>query len=194
MSKGAVFLDRDGVIVEDANHLSRVDQLALVPGAAAAIRRLNERKIPAVVITNQSVVARGLVKEAELKTIHEALFKMLERDGAHIDGLYYCPHHPEVGAPPYRALCSCRKPEPGLFLRAAADLDLALERSVMIGDSLHDLDAGRRAGCTLNVLVLTGHGREERTRLNDRLSPDFIADDLSRAVTWILGRPRPAEA
>jgi D-glycero-D-manno-heptose 1,7-bisphosphate phosphatase len=194
MPKGAVFLDRDGVIVEDVNHLSRADQLALVPGSAAAIRRLNERAIPVVIITNQSVVARGLVSEEELKTIHEALFRLLEREGARIDGLYYCPHHPEVGVLPYRAPCSCRKPEPGLFLRAADDLDLALERSVMIGDSLHDLDAGRRAGCKLNVLVLTGHGREERAKLDGGSSPDFIADDLSRAVAWILDRPLSVRA
>jgi D-glycero-D-manno-heptose 1,7-bisphosphate phosphatase len=189
MARGAVFLDRDGVIVEDVHHLSRAEQLALVPGSAAAIRSLNERGVPVVIVTNQSVVARGVMSEVALKIIHEKLFEMLAREGARIDGLYYCPHHPDMGEPPYRAVCACRKPEPGLFLQAAADLDIAFDRSVTIGDSLHDLDAGRRAGCKTNILVLTGHGAEEQAKLGPaEPKPDFIAPDLAMAVHWILER------
>lgn len=185
--KPAVFLDRDGVIVEDVNHLSQPEQVRLIAGAAQAIRRLNARQLPVVIVTNQSAVARGLVTEAGLKIIHHRLVDLLTAAGALVDGIYYCPHHPEFGEFPYRAVCTCRKPEAGLFRIAAADLGLDLDQSAMIGDALRDLEAGRKAGCRYNILVLTGHGREEQRKLADTpAKPDFVAPEIGTAVDWLL--------
>lgn len=187
MSRPAAFLDRDGVIIEDPGHLHDVGQVALIPGAAAAIRRLNDSGYASVVVTNQSVVARGLCDEAQLRAIHDEMIRRLDLEGARLDAIYYCPHHPEIGEAPYRQDCDCRKPKPGLFLRAAAELDLDLAASAMIGDGLRDLEAGRRAGCGHGTLVLTGWGQGEQARITagaDR--PDFIAADLGAAVANLL--------
>lgn len=184
MLSPAVFLDRDGVIVNDVNHLSRVEQLTLLPGVARTIRELNDLHIPVVIVTNQSVVARGIVSEPTLHAIHEELLAMLRREGARVDGVYYCPHHPDLGEPPYRGACTCRKPNPGLLLKAATEMSIALDLSFMIGDSLHDLEAGRRAGCAMNILVLTGHGSQEHAKLTaEDAKPDFVAQNLAEAVS-----------
>lgn len=187
MSRPAVFLDRDGVIIEHVHLLHRIAEVALVRGAADAIRRLNARDIAAVVVTNQSAVARGLLSEAELRAIHEEISRRLEGEGARLDGIYYCPHHPDFGAPPYRRVCECRKPKPGLFLRAAADMGIDLERSAVVGDSATDIAAGRWAGCGTAVLVLTGEGRSERELLKGAdHQPDFISEDIGAAIDRIL--------
>ncbi len=187
MSRPAVFLDRDGVITKHVHYLHRVAEIALVPGAADAIRRLNARDIAAVIVTNQSAVARGLLSEAELRAIHEELSRMLGKEGARIDGIFYCPHHPDFGAPPYRRDCECRKPKPGLLLEAASELDIDLGESAIVGDSLTDIAAGRRAGCGTAVLVLTGDGRGERELLKGAdYRPDFISEDIAAAVDRIL--------
>jgi D-glycero-D-manno-heptose 1,7-bisphosphate phosphatase len=185
--KPAVFLDRDGVIVEEVNHLSRPEQLRLIAGVSQAIRRLNAHQLPVVIVTNQSAVARGLITETGLKIIHHRLVDLLAAAEARVDGIYYCPHHPEIGEPPYRAVCTCRKPEAGLFRAAATELGLDLNQSVMIGDTLRDLEAGRKAGCRYNVLVLTGHGHEEQGKLADiSAKPDFVAPEIGNAVDWLL--------
>lgn len=187
MSRPAAFLDRDGVIIEDPGHLHDVGQVALIPGAAAAIRRVNDSGYASVVITNQSVVARGLCDEAQLRAIHDEMIRRLDLEGARLDAIYYCPHHPEIGEAPYRQDCDCRKPKPGLLLRAAVELDLDLAASAMIGDGLRDLEAGRRAGCGHTALVLTGWGQGEQARITQGADrPDFIAADLGAAVANLL--------
>lgn len=158
--RAAVFLDRDGVIIEDVHHLSRLDQVKLVPGAGRAIRRLNEAGVPVVVVTNQSGVARGLFPESFIAEAHARLAELLAGDGACIDRFYYCPHHPDKGIEPYRVACDCRKPHPGMLLAAARDLGLILDRSWIVGDKLSDLKAGAAVGCR-TILVRTGHGREQ---------------------------------
>ncbi len=184
-SRPAVFLDRDGVVNEEVHHLHRVEDLRLLPGAAAAIRRVNDRGIPVVLVTNQSVVARGLCTAQDVEVIHKALLTLLAGEGAHLDGIFSCPHHPE-GLGSYRRLCRCRKPEPGLLIRAAREFRVNLKRSVLIGDQVKDLEAGRRAGCRV-VLVLTGHGREALLHLEGRgVPPDYVAQDLDEAVDWCL--------
>jgi D-glycero-D-manno-heptose 1,7-bisphosphate phosphatase len=155
----AVFLDRDGVIIDDVHYLARLDQVRLIPGAAMAIRRLNQAGIPVVVVTNQSGVARGLFPESIVPVVHAHLSKLLAEDGAHIDRFYFCPHHPDKGIEPYVAACHCRKPQPGMLLQAAREMGLDLVRSWMIGDKLSDLHAGAAAGCR-TILVRTGHGKE----------------------------------
>ena len=166
------------------NHPGR---LRLLPGAAEAIRRLNAAGVPAIVVTNQSGLARGYFSEAVLTAVHTALVEELKKEGAYLDGLYVCPHHPTEGTPPFRTDCECRKPKPGLLLRAAVDLDVDLTRSWMVGDKPSDILVGRRVGAR-TALVLTGYGLGEWERHRDafEVPPDHVADDLLDAVRWIL--------
>lgn len=184
----AVFLDRDGTIVEDVDYLLRPDQLRLIPGAGAALRRINQAGWRAVVVTNQSVVARGMASEKDLAAVHDRLRAMLAAEGARLDGIYYCPHHPDAGDGPYRRACDCRKPLPGLLQQAARELDLDLAASAMIGDGLRDLEAGAAAGCGMLILVRTGHGAAEESAVRAaRLhKPAHICDDLAAAVDDLL--------
>ncbi len=153
----ALFLDRDGTLIDDVDYLVRANQIRLSREAALAVRSANEAGVPVVVVTNQSAIARGMLTEEDLAAIHENLARRLAAHGARVDAFYHCPHHPTEGAPPYRRACDCRKPEPGLFLRAARDLGLDLERSGAIGDSERDVEAARRAGVPHRRLV-TGPG------------------------------------
>ncbi|MFL5350521.1 MAG: D-glycero-alpha-D-manno-heptose-1,7-bisphosphate 7-phosphatase [Hyalangium sp.] len=160
MSGGApaVFLDRDGVLVDETGYLTRVEDLRLFPGAGSAVRRLHALGYPVVVVTNQSAVARGMVSMAGLEEIHSALRAQLGQDDARLDGLYLCPHHPEAPLPEWRQDCDCRKPRPGMLVRAARELGLALDaRSVLVGDQQTDLECARRAGISA-LLVRTGKG------------------------------------
>lgn len=190
----AIFLDRDGTLVEEMEFLVDPEKLRLFPGAAAAVRRLNDAGLPVVIVTNQSMIARGLASEQQLALVHERLIAMLAREGAHLDGIYYCPHHPDVGERPYHAVCDCRKPLPGLLHRAAADLGLDLRRSAMVGDSLRDLEACAAAGCPTLILVRTGHGTAEEapTRAAKLASPPTICDTVIAAVDHILSQGQPA--
>ena len=184
----AVFLDRDGVLNHEVGHISRVEQIQLLPGVPGAVRRLNQRGIPVVVGTNQSVIGRGLCSEEDVEQIHLALQELLSDGQANIDSFYYCPHHPTEGLGRYLLDCECRKPQPGMLVRAAADLGLDLSSSVIVGDSLSDMEAGWAAGCR-TVLVATGHGVETKRRMESHLrQPDYIATGLDAAIDWILDR------
>lgn len=190
MGRPAVFLDRDGTVVREVEYLRSVKELRLLPGAAAAIRKLNDAGFAVVVTTNQSGIARGLLSEDDLSGIHAGLCRRLARRGARLDGIYYCPHHPEAARSEYRRRCWCRKPSPGMLLRAAEELGLDVAQSFAVGDSQRDIEAGRQAGCR-TVLVRTGYGKEMAGRLDAGVSADHVADDLSGAVAWVV---RQAEA
>jgi D-glycero-D-manno-heptose 1,7-bisphosphate phosphatase len=184
----AVFLDRDGVITRDVDHLRSKSQLRLLPGAARAIRRLNDAGLRVIVVTNQSAIARGWLSPEKLDEIHAELRRRLAKAGAHLDAVYVCPHHPTEGSGALRRACRCRKPNPGMLLRAARELGLSLPESAMIGDKLSDLEAGRRAGCA-TALVLSGQGREALRRIKSRSSAgvaDVICSCFPRAVDWCL--------
>jgi D-glycero-D-manno-heptose 1,7-bisphosphate phosphatase len=185
----AVFIDRDGTLTEEVGYVNHPRRLRLLPRSAEAIRRLNRSGLKAVMVTNQSGVARGYFSEEVLHAVSEALVNQLKAEGAHLDGLYVCVHHPTLGEPPYRAVCDCRKPEPGLLRRAAADLGLDVSRSWIVGDKISDVLAGRRAG-TRSILVLTGYGlgEWEYRRSLWPAEPDHVAPDLLEAVEWILAR------
>ncbi len=183
--KRAVFLDRDGVINEEVNYLSKPDQLQLIPGAPEAIARLNHAQLPVIVITNQAGVARGYYPETQIAVVHAALSHELAQSGAHIDRYYYCPHHPTEGLPPYRVDCDCRKPKPGLLRQAAQDFDLDLTQCFVIGDNHSDIALTQATGCR-TVLVLTGHGARVWREWQYDFQPDHVAPDLSAAVAWIL--------
>ncbi len=183
----AVFLDRDGVINQEVDLLSREDQLVLIPGAAEAIRRLNDSGILAVVVTNQPVVARNLCTEDDVRRIHDRLAAMLhDKACARIDAFYYCPHHPEThhadGNPAYRGPCECRKPSTGMLDRARAEFGLDYSRCFVVGDSTRDIQTGVNAGCR-TVLVRTGYAGRDG---NYDATPDMVAADLSQAVDMII--------
>ena len=187
-SRPAVFIDRDGTLTEEVGYVNHPQRLRLLPRAAEAIRRLNAADVPAVVITNQAGIARGYFTEEMLESVNAALVEQLEQAGAHLDGIYVCPHHPTEGRPPFRIACECRKPKPGLLLRAAADLRLDLAASTMIGDKPSDLPPARAVGARA-VLVLTGYGLGEWEHGRDRfdVQPDHVAADVLDAVEWALG-------
>jgi D-glycero-D-manno-heptose 1,7-bisphosphate phosphatase len=186
----AVFLDRDGTICREVGYLSLVEQLQLLPGAAEAIGRLNRRGLSVIVITNQSGVARGYFSESILGDIHDRLREELARFSAHVEAIYYCPHHPDGILEEYRTECRCRKPGIGLLERAALEHNLDLATSFVVGDKYLDIETGVRAG-TRTLLVLTGYGQEEYQRRNEmkHYHPDHVAADLSDAVDWILTQP-----
>jgi D-glycero-D-manno-heptose 1,7-bisphosphate phosphatase len=180
--KPAVFLDRDGTLIEDVDYLRQLDQLALFPWTVDALRLLNRAGFATAVVTNQSAVARGLVTEEFVRETHAALDALLNAGGARIDGYYYCPHHPEASVVTYRALCRCRKPGPGMIEQAAADLGLDVSRSWMVGNRSLDIETGRRAG-TRSILV----GSEVNAGLQPREArADAILNNLMEAVGWIL--------
>jgi D-glycero-D-manno-heptose 1,7-bisphosphate phosphatase len=185
----AVFLDRDGTVAEEVGYVNHVSRVRLLPGSAQAIRSIRSAGFLAVVVTNQSGVAREYFEEALIGQVHERLAELLAREGAAVDGMYYCPHHPREGNPPYRQECDCRKPRPGLLTRAAAERRIDLTRSYMVGDGIVDVGAGAAVGAT-TILVLTGYGRGllEHRRSRWTVQPDHIAEDLPSAVTWILER------
>ena len=160
-----MFLDRDGTINVEVNYLSRPDQLELLPTVVETISMLNARRIPVVVITNQAGIARGYFPERQLEDVHRRLHQLLDEGGAKFDGVYYCPHHPTEGVGIYRVSCECRKPQPGMLIRAAGELGIDLGRSLMVGDRESDLQAGANAGCR-TALVLTGYGMETRAAMN----------------------------
>lgn len=191
----AVFLDRDGTINVDVGYVGDPSELDVYPFAAAAIRALNAAGLLAVVVTNQSGVARGLYDEAAILRVHERLGAELAADGARLDAAYYCPHHPSIGVPPYRCECECRKPRPGMLERAAGEHDIDLARSFVVGDKYSDIALGHRAGAR-SILVKTGYGRSgwEYDRTSWPRQPEHVAETLEDAVAWILeqtGKEQP---
>ena len=188
-SRPAVFIDRDGTLTEEVGYVNHPSRLRLLPRSAAAVRRLNQAGIAAVVVTNQAGVARGYFSAEVLAAVNSALVLMLKDEGAYLDGVYVCPHHPTEGAPPYRTVCDCRKPKPGLLYRAAADHGLDLAQATLVDDKPSDLVTARAVGAR-SVLVLTGYGlgEWEHRRTTFPVPPDHVASDLFDAVDWVLSR------
>jgi D-glycero-D-manno-heptose 1,7-bisphosphate phosphatase len=186
MAQPAIFIDRDGTINEDIGYVSSPSELVIYPHAAEALRLINEAGLKVIVITNQSGVARGMYTEEMLGEIHKRMVEELARDGARVDAIYYCPHHPRVGDGRYRKACDCRKPSPGLLKRAAQEHAIDLPRSFMIGDKASDINLASNAGAR-GVLVLTGYGRETLSnRERWPCAPVIVADDLLDAVRRVL--------
>ena len=194
-TRPAVFLDRDGTINEQMGYINHISRFHLLPGVGEAIRILNEHYLPVVVVTNQSGLARGYFPESLLDEVHQEMTGMLAFEGAHIDGLYVCPHHPEAKEKRFRVDCKCRKPKTGLLEQAAADLHLDLKRSFVVGDRWSDLRCGAAVGAT-TILVLTGYGRGDASYIGPGqvVQPDYIAEDLGAAVRWILCQYEEKEA
>lgn len=176
-----VFLDRDGTLVHPRHYPSRPEHLRLYDGVGARLRRLRARGFRLVVITNQSGLARGYFSEADLEAMHGHLAAELARDGVILDGIYHCPHHPDGVRPELAIRCDCRKPQPGLLLRAAAELRLDLTQSWFVGDILDDVEAGHRAGCRA---ILVDLGTETLPAAGPR-RPDVVARDTLHALEVI---------
>lgn len=191
--KPAVFIDRDGTISEEVGYVNHVSRYRVFPFAAEAIRALNEAGWLAVLVTNQAGVARGYFEEEMIGRVHGLLAGELGKSGARLDAVYYCPHHPSVGEPPYRLDCDCRKPRPGLIRRAADELGIDLTRSWMVGDRYSDTELARNAGVRA-AFVLTGYGRGEHEHQSHawRHRPDLVADNLLEAVRKIISSEEQA--
>jgi D-glycero-D-manno-heptose 1,7-bisphosphate phosphatase len=187
LARPAVFLDRDGTVTREVGYVNHVDRLELLPHSAVAIRRLNEAGVPAVLITNQAGVARGYFSLDLLEQTHARLRELLAAEGAHLDGLYFCPHVPEGKVAPFNIDCECRKPKTKMLHDAARDLDLDLPASFTVGDKITDVIMAHRVQAR-GVFVLTGYGRGdlENQSLAWSERPDHIAEHLGDAVDWIL--------
>ena len=180
----AVFLDRDGVITQDPPHYAhRLDQLKLIPGSLEAIKLLNENEFKVIVVSNQSGVAKGYFQEEDVRIFNRALGEQLKKKESYIDAIYYCPHHSEAKIEEYRIDCDCRKPKPGMLLKAALKINIDLKKSFMIGDQWSDISAGYEAGCK-TILVLTGHGNEQLSK--NKSEANFISENLYAGVKNIV--------
>ena len=185
----AVFLDRDGTLIEEVGYLDRPDRIALYPYAADAIRALNRAGIRIVMVTNQSGVARGFFSEAVVEECHRHIAAILRQGGAHLDAYYYCPHHPDGRVPEYAISCECRKPGRALVDRAVRELQIDPERSFTVGDRWVDISLARSIGAR-GILVRTGYGAGEEHKRPHGVSADVVVDNLAGAASWILANSR----
>lgn len=178
----AVFLDRDGVLIEEVGHLHREEDLRLLPGVASAVRVINQAGFLAILITNQPVVARGICSFDDLQTLHNKLETLLGREGARLDAIYFCPHHPDAGypeeIPELKIACDCRKPATGMIKQACREFNIDLAGSWLIGDTTVDLETARRSGIR-SILVGTGYGGKDG---RFPVTPDKRCNDLQEAV------------
>lgn len=186
----AVFLDRDGVIIEDVHLLAKPEQIRVLPGAPEALRKLKAAGFELIVISNQTVVSRGLATEAEVHAVNSRMQELLQNTGGPLfDAIYICPHHPNATLPEYRLACECRKPRPGLFLRASRERHVDLKKSFAVGDRVTDIIAGAKAGCR-TILVQTGKHTaapiETVEPIDQSILPDHTCADLGAAANWIL--------
>jgi len=179
----AIFLDRDGVIIEDAGYVGEIERVKFIPGTGKAIRLLNDNDFKVIIITNQAGVARGYFSEEAVEEINTYVQGMLAKEGALIDKIYYCPHHKEGVIEEYRKDCYFRKPSPGMIEEAVRDFHIDLRRSFLIGDKSNDIEAGRRAGC--KTILLNVKNTEDNTGGTEVVS-DHTAPDLYEAVRWLV--------
>ncbi len=188
----AVFLDRDGVLVHDDGFLLREDLIRLMDGVAPALRSLKAANMMLAVVSNQAVVARGLISEPDVERLNDLIADRIEQNGGpRLDASYFCPHHPHADLEEYRAACQCRKPRPGMILRAAAEHGIDLRASFLVGDRMSDIAAGAAAGCR-TVLVTCGRHDAPPIVTVDPIRecrPDHVCADLPSACHWILSQP-----
>ncbi len=182
--KPAVFLDRDGTIIEDVHYLKDKKDLKLIQGTAEALKRLKKMNFLTFLVTNQSGVARGYFDEDNVSIINNELNSLLEKENASLDSIYYCPHHPKGAIEEYAKQCNCRKPATGMIDSAIKDFEnIDIKNSYVIGDKFIDVELAHNAGCK-GILVKTGHGLNEIEKNKDKAA-DYIANDITDAVNWI---------
>ena len=190
MSNKAVFVDRDGTLIEDPGYLNDPDAVKLLPGVELAIKSLKQAGYLIVVATNQAGIARGLISEESLEAIHAELRRQLGEKGAHVDGIYYCPYHPEATVDAYAVDSELRKPKPGMLLKAASELEIGLAQSWMVGDSAHDVEAGQRAGCRSIRIRAPGQGQPRAE--DENVQAEYTVRNLVEAARLILRAPAAA--
>jgi D-glycero-D-manno-heptose 1,7-bisphosphate phosphatase len=183
--RAAVFLDRDGTMIDDVGYLDALDRISFYPWTVDAIRAFNHAGLAVVVVTNQSGIARGMFTEAFVADTHRQLDERLAAGGARVDAYYYCPHHAEGTVAAYARACDCRKPRRGMIDRAAHDLGLDPARSFVVGDTWLDVQLGRAVGARA-ILVRTGKGSAVEGRPPDGVAADAVVDNLAAAASWIL--------
>jgi len=181
----AVFVDRDGTLIEEVGYLDRVDRVAFFPWTIAAVRALNRAGLAVVMVSNQSGLARGFFSESVVDDVHRRIAEMLDAGAAHIDAYYYCPHHPDGKVPGLGIVCECRKPARGLVDRAVREFGIDPERSFVIGDRWVDVGLARAIGAK-GVLVRTGYGDVEEPKPPRGMTADAVVDNLVAASSWIL--------
>ncbi|HET6461371.1 MAG TPA: HAD family hydrolase [Syntrophales bacterium] len=186
----AVFFDRDGTLNEEVGYVDSIDKLRLFANTAEAVRLINESGMKAVVITNQSGVARGYFTEEFVRTVHDHIQEILRGKGAFIDAFYYCPHHQTEGIGVYMQSCACRKPEAGMLIEASKELRIDLQRSYTVGDMLKDIQVAHAVGAK-GILVKTGYGlntiqKDLTPDSSEICQPSYIAEDILDAVKWVI--------
>lgn len=186
----AVFLDRDGTLIRNQHYGCDPDAIEWLDGVVEGLRRLRSEGYRLVVVTNQSGVARGLFTEEQVDRLHRRMDEMLASVGLSVDGYYYCPHHPAGTVREFAVRCECRKPQPGMLLRACAELGIDPRRSWMIGDIIDDVEAGHRTGCRA---ILIGHGTDGASEAAER-TPEYVARDFGEAAAYLLGNPARSTA
>jgi len=181
-----VFLDRDGVINRDSPaYIKTWDEFEFLPGSLEAMALLTRNGFTLIVITNQSIIGRGMADMRTLSHTHRQMSETVAANGGRIRDIFFCPHHPEDG-------CDCRKPAPGLIFKARDTYNIDLANAVMVGDSAKDIECARNAGCGASVLVKTGNGLSAMETLAEKgIGPDYQAADLLDAARWILGFRHP---
>ncbi len=185
MSVKAIFLDKDGTLVQNVPYNVDPEHIALMPGAGEGLRQLHQAGYKLIVVSNQSGIARGYFRETALRGVELKLRELLAGFGVPLAGFYYCPHHPAGMIAPYAIHCNCRKPTPGLLLRAAQERQIDLAGAWMIGDILDDVEAGRRAGC---MTILLDNGHETEWQITPLRQPHHRAGDLMQAARLILAQ------
>ena len=183
----AIFLDKDGTLIEDVPNNVDVEKIKLTPGAIEGLQLLSKAGYKLIVITNQSGVARGYFPESALFGVEKKLRQLLREEGIPLAGFYYCPHRPDGLIMEFAIACECRKPAPGLLLRAASEHHIDLLNSWFVGDILNDVEAGRRAGCKT---ILLDNGNETEWQLSAQRTPHYIVTDLVKAAQQILSASR----
>ena len=181
--KKAVFLDKDGTLIKNVHYNVDVNLIELLPEVGEGLQMLQQAGFALIIISNQPGVALGYFEEAALEKVFTTMQKLLKTHGVHLDGFYYCPHHTEGPATAYVKECYCKKPLPGLILNAAADHQIDIKNSWMVGDILHDIETGKRAGCKT---ILINNGNETEWLMNEIRQPDLIAADMRVAAAHIL--------
>ena len=183
--KRAVFLDRDGTLIEEVGYLDRPERVVLFPWSVDAIRALNRAGLRVIVVTNQSGIARGFFTPAVVDAVHQRITDRLAEGGATVDAYYYCPHHPDGKVREYARACDCRKPGRGLVDRAVQEFGIDPEHSYAVGDRWLDVALARTIGAK-GILVRTGYGAEQESRPPDGLAADAVVNNLVEAASWVL--------
>ena len=187
MKRPAVFIDRDGTVNEQMGYINHISRFVMLPGAAEAIRLLNMHQYLAIIVSNQSGVARGYYPIGLVDEVHAHMRALMEKEGAFVDGIFFCPHYKRGGVPEYSIECDCRKPRTGLIEKARKAFEIDMDNSYVIGDRYSDIELALRSDIK-GILVTTGYGQGDIDHVFPRLSfkPTHIARDLLHAVRWII--------